>query len=62
VYPTRGIFSTGDAHLVEQQMVRSELFMDASWDYVRIDGAGHWVPLEPPERIAALIASWAIRP
>jgi len=43
-------------------MVRSELFMDASWDYVRIDGAGHWVPLEPPERIAALIASWAIRP
>lgn len=60
--PTRGIFSTGDAHLVEQQMVRSELFMDASWDYVRIDGAGHWVPLEQPERIAALIASWATRP
>jgi pimeloyl-ACP methyl ester carboxylesterase len=60
--PTRGIFSTSDAHLVEQQMVRSALFMDAPWDYVRIDGAGHWVPLEQPDRLAALIASWATRP
>jgi pimeloyl-ACP methyl ester carboxylesterase len=43
-------------------MVRSELFMDAPWDYVSIDGAGHWVPLEQPERLAGLIASWATRP
>jgi pimeloyl-ACP methyl ester carboxylesterase len=60
--PTRGIFSTGDAHLVEQQMVRSELFMDAPWDYVPIHGAGHWVPIEQPQRLAAVIASWATSP
>lgn len=57
--PTLGIFSTDDAHLVEEQMVRSKEHMAAAWDYVKIDGAGHWLPLERSEELAALIAGWA---
>jgi len=32
--------------------------MDARWRYERIEGAGHWLPLEQPERIAELAVEW----
>jgi pimeloyl-ACP methyl ester carboxylesterase len=28
------------------------------WHYERIDGAGHWLPLEEPQRIANLAIDW----
>jgi pimeloyl-ACP methyl ester carboxylesterase len=40
-------------------MTRSERYMAADWEYVRIVGAGHYVPIEQPERIAELIAGWS---
>ena len=35
--------------------------MEADWEYVRIAGAGHYVPIEQPELVADLIAGWARR-
>ncbi|TPG32864.1 hypothetical protein EAH80_19020 [Mycobacterium hodleri] len=45
----------------DQSGAKSGDHTHASWDYVAIEGASDWVPLEQPERIAALIASWAAR-
>jgi len=56
--PTLGIWSSGDPHLVEGQMRQSGRRMTAAWNYVRIDDAGHWLPLEQPQRIAALAVDW----
>lgn len=61
VVPVRGIFSTGDKYLAEDQMQRSARRMDAPWDYVRIDGAGHWLPLEQPARMNELALDWFAR-
>ena len=59
--PTRGVLGTDDAYFGEKQMTNSKRYMDADWDYVRIEGAGHHVPIEQPERVAELIDSWAAR-
>lgn len=59
--PTRGVLGADDAYFGEKQMTNSKRYMDADWDYVRVEGAGHYVPIEQPERIAELIDSWAAR-
>ena len=56
--PTLGIWGRADPYLVEGQMRQSGRQMQAAWEYVRIDGAGHWLPLEQPQRIAALALNW----
>jgi pimeloyl-ACP methyl ester carboxylesterase len=56
--PMLGIWSSEDHCLTEDQMARSARRMAAPWAYERIEGAGHWVPLEQPERVAALAAEW----
>ncbi len=53
--PTLGIFGTGDPYLTETAMVRSKARMQGPWRYERLDGVGHWVPLEAPERLNALL-------
>jgi len=32
--------------------------VDAPWVYERIEGAGHWLPLERPDRVADLAVDW----
>jgi pimeloyl-ACP methyl ester carboxylesterase len=56
--PVLGIWSSEDHCLAEDQMARSGRRVAAPWRYERIDGAGHWLPLEQPERIAALAIEW----
>ena len=56
--PTLGIWSSDDHCLAEDQMRRSSRRMDAPWRYERIEGAGHWLPLERPARIAELAVDW----
>ena len=56
--PMLGIWSSGDDFLAEDQMQRSARRMSAPWEYVRIDRAGHWLPLEQPARIAQLSLDW----
>jgi pimeloyl-ACP methyl ester carboxylesterase len=56
--PMLGIWSSGDHGLAEDQMVRSARRMAAPWRYQRIEGAGHWLPLERPEQITGLALEW----
>jgi pimeloyl-ACP methyl ester carboxylesterase len=56
--PVLGIWSSEDHCLAEDQMARSARRMAAPWRYERIDGAGHWLPLEQPERVASLALQW----
>lgn len=53
--PVYGLWSSKDACLAESQMLQSRRFVTASWHYDRIDGAGHWMQLDAPERVNALL-------
>lgn len=52
--PTLGIWSRGDKYLVESQMRDSARYVRGSWRCEILDG-GHWIPLEQPQRLTALL-------
>jgi len=56
--PVMGVWSTGDMALTEQQMTGSSEYVDGPWRYERIDGAGHWMQLERPDEVTALLKSF----
>jgi pimeloyl-ACP methyl ester carboxylesterase len=56
--PMLGLWSSEDHCLAEDQMKRSGRRMAAPWVYERIGGAGHWLPLECPNRVADLAIDW----
>lgn len=56
--PMLGLWSSEDHCLAEDQMARSQRRMAAPWAYERIEGAGHWLPLERPDRVAELALAW----
>ena len=56
--PTLGIWSSNDKYLAENQVPDSEKYMDADWRYERLDGVGHWIPLEAPDALADLTLEW----
>ena len=53
--PTLGIWSSGDDYLVEEPMLRSDEHVTGGWRYERIDGASHWMQLDEPEQVNALL-------
>ena len=54
--PTMGVWSDGDVFLIEEGMVRSRAMVQgAPFRYERVEGAGHWVPLDVPEKLNALL-------
>ncbi len=53
--PTMGVWSTGDIALTEIQMTDSAQNMLGPWRYERLDGPGHWLQLEAPEQLNALL-------
>ena len=53
--PTLGIWSSGDFYLTEAQMLSSAAFVDNSWEYVRVEGASHWLQLDRPEVINQIL-------
>jgi len=53
--PTLGIWSSGDLYLTEQAMVRSGERVSGPWRYERVEGASHWVPLDQPQVLNALL-------
>ena len=53
--PTLAVWSSGDFALTEAQMTGSEKFCANSFRYERIDGPGHWMPVEAPDKVNALL-------
>jgi pimeloyl-ACP methyl ester carboxylesterase len=53
--PTMGIWSTRDIALTEAQMTISASQVEGPWRYERLEGVGHWMQLEAPEAVNALL-------
>jgi pimeloyl-ACP methyl ester carboxylesterase len=60
--PTLGLWSDRDCFLAEDQMRQSERRMGARWRYERVQGVGHWVPLERPDLVASMALEWFGQP
>lgn len=56
--PVMGVWSSRDAALSEDQMTGSARFVDAPFRYERIEGVGHWIPLDAPDRLSDLLISF----
>jgi pimeloyl-ACP methyl ester carboxylesterase len=53
--PTMGIWSSGDFALTEIQMTDSAENVTGPWRYERVDGPGHWLQLEAPDKVNELL-------
>lgn len=53
--PAMGVWSSGDLALTEESMTGSAKFVAGPWRYERITGAGHWMQLDAPDRVSALL-------
>lgn len=53
--PVMGVWSTGDRFMTEASMAGTAKHVDGTWRYERIEDAGHWLPLERPEQVNALL-------
>jgi pimeloyl-ACP methyl ester carboxylesterase len=58
---TMGIWSTGDIALLEEQMTSSSKFVNGTWRYERVEGAGHWMQLEQPDVVNRLLLDFLPR-
>jgi pimeloyl-ACP methyl ester carboxylesterase len=59
--PTMGIWSTADIALTELQMTDSASNIAGPWRYERLDGPGHWMQLEAPDKVNALLLDFLPR-
>jgi pimeloyl-ACP methyl ester carboxylesterase len=53
-----GVWSTGDMALLEEQMTGSSKYCANSFRYERIDGPGHWMQWEAPEKVNELLVDF----
>ena len=56
--PTLAMWSDGDPFLNEEPMLRSAEHVSGPWRYERVDGASHWLQLDAPERVNALLVDF----
>jgi pimeloyl-ACP methyl ester carboxylesterase len=59
--PTMGVWSTADFALTEVQMTDSAENVAGPWRYERLDGPGHWLQLEAPDQVNALLLDFLPR-
>jgi pimeloyl-ACP methyl ester carboxylesterase len=59
--PTMGVWSSGDFALLEPQMASSGKYVTAPFRYERLDGLGHWLQWEAPERVASVLVDFLPR-
>jgi pimeloyl-ACP methyl ester carboxylesterase len=59
--PTMGIWSTGDIALLEEQMTLSAKYVSNTFRYERLDGPGHWMQWEAPDKVNALLLDFLPR-
>ncbi len=50
-----GVWSSGDRALTEEAMTGSTAHVTGPWRYERLDGAGHWMQLDAPQVLNALL-------
>ncbi|MDZ4825538.1 MAG: alpha/beta fold hydrolase [Actinomycetota bacterium] len=53
--PTMGIIGTNDFALTESQMHDSQKFVSGPWRYERLEGVDHWMTIEAPDQVNALL-------
>ena len=53
--PTMGLWSSCDNFLTEDGMIRSAEHVTCGWRYERVEGAGHWLQLDAPDRVNELL-------
>lgn len=53
--PSMGIWSSGDFALTEDQMTDSADNVAGPWRYERLDGPSHWMQLDAPDQVNALL-------
>jgi pimeloyl-ACP methyl ester carboxylesterase len=53
--PAMGVWSSHDLALTEKSMTNSAKFVAGPWRYERIEGAGHWLQLDTPDEVDALL-------
>ena len=59
--PVMGMWSSGDFALTEVQMQASATQCSAGFRYERVDGAGHWMQLDAPDRVNELLLDFLPR-
>ncbi len=59
--PTMGIWSTEDGALTETQMTDSAENVAGPWRYERLEGPGHWMQLDAPDKVNALLLDFLPR-
>jgi len=60
--PTLGVYGTGDPALAEDQMANSRRWVAAEWRYERLDGVGHWLPVDAAPTVNAWLVDWFSAP
>ena len=59
--PVMGIWGARDAALAEESMTASAQQVSGPWRYERFEDAGHWIPLEQPRELNALLLEFFAR-
>lgn len=59
--PVLGIYSDGDRYLAAAQMRDSVAYVDAPFRYELVKGAGHWLQIDAPEQVNALLIDFFAR-
>jgi pimeloyl-ACP methyl ester carboxylesterase len=53
--PAMGVWSSGDLALIEEGMTGSGRYVTGPWRYERVEDAGHWLQLDAPDKVNALL-------
>jgi pimeloyl-ACP methyl ester carboxylesterase len=59
--PAMGVWSSGDIALTEKSMTGTADHLAGPWRYERLDGVGHWLQLEAPDTVNALLVDFLSR-
>ncbi|MGQ0575473.1 MAG: alpha/beta fold hydrolase [Pseudonocardia sp.] len=56
--PVLGVWGEDDVACGEEQMVGSQAHVAGPWRYERVAAAGHWIPLDAPNVVSALLVEF----
>ena len=56
--PVLGVWGSDDIALAERQMADTGKYVEAPFEYRRLDGAGHWLQLDDPDAVNRLLLDY----